>query len=65
MNTPLAWYEKSSRFCFVALQLVHKGAYADAALDRVLRQADLTAPDRRLVTELVYGVSEGSERSML
>jgi len=48
---------------FVALQLVHKGAYADAALDRVLRQADLT--DRRLVTELVYGVSEGSERSML
>jgi len=48
---------------FVALQLVHKGAYADAALDRVLRQADLTAPDRRLVTELVYGVSE--ERSML
>jgi len=49
---------------FVALQLVHKGAY-DAALDRVLRQADLTAPDRRLVTEVVYGVSEGSERSML
>jgi len=63
MNTPLAWYEKSSRFC-CRPQLVHKGAYADAALDRVLRQADLTAPDR-LVTELVYGVSEGSERSML
>lgn len=40
---------------FVALQSVHRGAYADAALDRVLRGADLTATDRRLATELVYG----------
>jgi len=47
---------KNPRSCaFVALRAVHRGAYADAALDRVLRQADLSAVDRRLVTELVYG----------
>ncbi len=47
---------ENSRFCaFVALRAVHCGAYADAALDRVLRETDLSAVDRRLVTELVYG----------
>ncbi len=47
---------ENSRACaFVALQAVHRGAFADAALDRVLRQTDLSAADRRLVTELVYG----------
>jgi 16S rRNA (cytosine967-C5)-methyltransferase len=40
---------------FVALRSVHRGAYADVALDRVLHQADLNPVDRRLVTELVYG----------
>ena len=45
-----------SRACaFIALRSVHRGAYADAALDRVLREADLTAQDKRLATELVYG----------
>jgi len=39
----------------IALRDVHKGAYADVALDRVLRKADLADNDRRLVTELVYG----------
>jgi 16S rRNA (cytosine967-C5)-methyltransferase len=33
---------------------VQAGAYADVALDRVLR-ADVAAADRRLITELVYG----------
>lgn len=47
--------ENARQLAFVALRSVHRGAYADAALDRVLRQADLTATDRRLVTELVYG----------
>ena len=48
---------------FVALRSVHRGAYADAALDRVLREADLTATDRRLATELVYG-SARRQRSL-
>ena len=47
---------ESARECaFVALRSVHGGAFADVALDQVLRQASLNAPDRRLVTELVYG----------
>jgi 16S rRNA (cytosine967-C5)-methyltransferase len=51
------------QLAFVALREVHKGAYADVALDRVLPKADITdgeiganrLSDRRLVTELVYG----------
>jgi 16S rRNA (cytosine967-C5)-methyltransferase len=39
----------------IALREVHKGAYADVALDRVLRKVDLPDNDRRLVSELVYG----------
>jgi 16S rRNA (cytosine967-C5)-methyltransferase len=33
-----------------------KGSYADSALDRILQKSDLQQSDRRLVTELVYGV---------
>jgi 16S rRNA (cytosine967-C5)-methyltransferase len=42
-----------------ALRLISKrGAYADLALDRVLHQSkNLTPQDRRLTTELVYGVT--------
>jgi 16S rRNA (cytosine967-C5)-methyltransferase len=47
--------ENSRQLAFIALRSVHRGAYADAALDRVLRQTDLNPADRRLVTELVYG----------
>ena len=43
------------KLAFIALRAVHQGAYADAALDKVLRGATLSAVDRRLVTELVYG----------
>ena len=40
----------------VALRAVsQQGAYADAALDRVLQRSDFSDRDRRLVTELVYG----------
>ncbi|WP_414543350.1 16S rRNA (cytosine(967)-C(5))-methyltransferase [Nostoc sp. CCY0012] len=39
----------------VALRDVHKGAYADVALDRVLQKVNLPGNDRRLLTELVYG----------
>jgi len=47
--------ENPRQLAFIALRAVHRGAYADAALDRVLRQTNLSAADRRLVTELVYG----------
>jgi 16S rRNA (cytosine967-C5)-methyltransferase len=51
------------QIAFLALRDVHKGAYADVALDRVLQKInlpDIESPlealrDRRLVTELVYG----------
>ncbi|MFN6463491.1 MAG: 16S rRNA (cytosine(967)-C(5))-methyltransferase [Nostoc sp. DedVER02] len=43
------------QLAFIALRDVHKGAYADFALDRVLQKVNLPDRDRRLVTELVYG----------
>lgn len=43
------------QLAFFALREVHKGAYADVALDRVLQKASLNDNDRRLMTELVYG----------
>lgn len=43
------------QLAFLALRDVHRGAFADVALDRILRQADVTDADRGLMTELVYG----------
>ncbi|MEH2184248.1 16S rRNA (cytosine(967)-C(5))-methyltransferase [Nostoc sp.] len=43
------------QLAFITLRNVHKGAYADVALDRVLQKVSLPDSDRRLVTELVYG----------
>ena len=51
------------QLAFIALREVHKGAYADVALDRVLQKVKLSdcpttsqnLSDRRLVTDLVYG----------
>ncbi|BAY33822.1 sun protein [Nostoc carneum NIES-2107] len=43
------------QIAFLALRDVHKGAYADFALDKVLQKFKLQDTDRRLVTELVYG----------
>ncbi|AFY50493.1 ribosomal RNA small subunit methyltransferase RsmB [Nostoc sp. PCC 7524] len=43
------------QIAFITLRDVHKGAYADVALDRVLQKFKLSDIDRRLVTELVYG----------
>ena len=43
------------QIAFTALRDVHKGAYADVALDRVLQKVNLADNDRRLLTELVYG----------
>ncbi|BAY79377.1 sun protein (plasmid) [Nostoc linckia NIES-25] len=43
------------QLAFIALRDVHKGAYVDVSLDRVLQKVSLADSDRRLVTELVYG----------
>ncbi|QLE56891.1 16S rRNA (cytosine(967)-C(5))-methyltransferase [Nostoc sp. TCL26-01] len=43
------------QIALIALKDVHKGAYADVALDRVLQKVNLSGVDRRLVTDLVYG----------
>ncbi|MEA5583514.1 16S rRNA (cytosine(967)-C(5))-methyltransferase [Nodularia harveyana UHCC-0300] len=43
------------QIAFQALRDVHKGAYADVALNRVLQKVSLPNHDRRLLTELVYG----------
>ncbi|MGB7375847.1 MAG: 16S rRNA (cytosine(967)-C(5))-methyltransferase [Rivularia sp. (in: cyanobacteria)] len=45
----------SRQQALIALRDVHKGAYADVALDRAIRKVDLPDNERRLVTELVYG----------
>jgi 16S rRNA (cytosine967-C5)-methyltransferase len=45
----------SRQQALIALRDIHKGAYADVALDRVLRKVDLPDNERRLLTELVYG----------
>ncbi|GAA6621938.1 16S rRNA (cytosine(967)-C(5))-methyltransferase [Scytonema sp. NUACC26] len=45
----------SRQLAFTALREIHKGAYVDIALDRVLQKVNLSDMDRRLVTELVYG----------
>lgn len=39
----------------MTLQAIQHGAFADVALDKTLQQVALTAPDKRLFTELVYG----------
>ncbi|WP_421654716.1 16S rRNA (cytosine(967)-C(5))-methyltransferase [Leptothermofonsia sp. ETS-13] len=43
------------QLAFLTLRAIHRDAFADVALDRVLNQNDLLPPDRRLLTELVYG----------
>lgn len=43
------------QIAFLALQWVHRGTFADIALDKVLKQWQGDERDRRLATELVYG----------
>ncbi len=45
----------SRQLAFLALRNVHRGAFADVAVDKVLHQTELSVVDRRLMTELVYG----------
>ena len=46
---------QARQVAFSALRSVQRGAFADVVLEKMLRQSDLAAIDRRLVTELVYG----------
>ncbi|MBE9229733.1 16S rRNA (cytosine(967)-C(5))-methyltransferase [Phormidium sp. LEGE 05292] len=43
------------QLAFLTLRDIHKGAYADVALDRFLRTSNLNDVNRRFATELVYG----------
>lgn len=43
------------QLAFLALREIQRGAFADIVLDNFLRQTTLTALDKRLFTELVYG----------
>jgi 16S rRNA (cytosine967-C5)-methyltransferase len=45
----------SRQVALQTLRSVQQGTFTDVALDRALRQTQLSDPDRRLVTELVYG----------
>jgi len=52
---PMTNSPSSRQQALIALKDVHKGAYADVALDKALRKVDLPDNERRLMTELVYG----------
>lgn len=43
------------QLALLTLRAIQRGAFADVALDKTLNQSHLTASDRRLLTELVYG----------
>ncbi|MGG6266096.1 16S rRNA (cytosine(967)-C(5))-methyltransferase [Leptolyngbya sp. AN03gr2] len=43
------------QLAFNALRAIHKGAFADVAVDQALQQSEISLLDRRLFTELVYG----------
>lgn len=43
------------QLAFSTLRSIHKGAFADVAVDQALQQTELSLLDRRLFTELVYG----------
>ncbi|MGD1898637.1 MAG: transcription antitermination factor NusB [Phormidesmis sp.] len=48
--------EKSARqLAFEALRAIDRGAFADVVIDRKLNGSKLSAQDKGLVTELVYG----------
>ena len=55
LEAPVAAGLPSRQLAWAVLQAVAAGAYADAALERQLARQSLSAPDRALATELVYG----------
>lgn len=54
--TPDPLPPSARQVAFLTLRAIHRGTYADVALDRALRKhRSLSPEDRRFVTELVYG----------
>jgi len=47
--------QSARQLAFFALRSISQGAFADVALDRILRSSQLDRLDRSLMTELVYG----------
>ncbi|MFB2833696.1 16S rRNA (cytosine(967)-C(5))-methyltransferase [Floridanema evergladense] len=47
--------QNARQLAFLTLRDIHKGAYADVALDRFLRASNLNDINRKFATELVYG----------
>lgn len=48
-------FSNPRQLAFTTLRAIHKGAFADVAVDQALQQAEISLLDRRLFTELVYG----------
>lgn len=48
-------FHSPRQLALLTLRAVHQGAFADVALDKALQQHPLSPPDKRLLTELVYG----------
>jgi 16S rRNA (cytosine967-C5)-methyltransferase len=48
-------HSSARQLAFLTLRSIQQGAFADVALDKILNQTALPLPDRRLLTELVYG----------
>ncbi len=57
LSIDLALTQDPRHLALTALRTIYRGAFADVALEKVLSQADIIPRDRRLVTELVYGIS--------
>ncbi|MBV8883395.1 MAG: 16S rRNA (cytosine(967)-C(5))-methyltransferase [Chroococcidiopsidaceae cyanobacterium CP_BM_RX_35] len=55
----LTGMDNSRSYAFIALRAVHRGAYADAALDKVLRRAELSSRER------AAGATSGETLSLL
>lgn len=47
--------KNSRQLAFLALRSIQRGAFADVAVDKALRQSHLSSPDQGLFTQLVYG----------
>jgi len=54
-SSPKSVSRSPRQLAFLILRAVQHGAFADVALDKALQQNPISLPDKRLLTELVYG----------
>lgn len=54
-SRPKSGPKTARQIAFEALRAIDRGAFADVVIDRKLTQSQLSAQDKGLVTELVYG----------